>query len=259
MKDFKQDFYKILQLLKDKTPFAFNRFSDGELFILQNKELVLDNNLVKVGDKECGGPYKKEDFKRFDPIEHAFYQTKLVDSFTHSQKNYFKGLSCRCCVGKEDFDWQMDLLKGQENDEELTWSNLMLNSNYPDFIQKTLPLFQNYKIAVICNENANLANLSGVVKEFRVGYNAMINDYHQIDKIKKWIRQNKIENHLFLFSASSFSKMAIHQLFQYCDKNTYIDIGTTLNSFIGMRLDRSYLKEFWLGKKGIDLNRKCIW
>ena len=49
MKNFENDFYKILNLLKKKESFAFNRFSDGELFIFQDKELILGDNLIKIG------------------------------------------------------------------------------------------------------------------------------------------------------------------------------------------------------------------
>jgi hypothetical protein len=60
----------------------------------------------------------------------------------------------------------------------------------------------------------------------------MINDYGLIETIKNWIDKNRIEGHLFLFSASSLSKMAIHQLYEHSDRNTYIDVGTTLNPFM---------------------------
>ena len=121
------------------------------------------------------------------------------------------------------------------------------------------PVFNNYKTVFVCNEKADLSVLPFLVKDFRVGYNAMINDYGLIDTMKTWIDENDIAGHLFLFSASSFSKIAIHQLYEHSDKNTYIDVGTTLNPFMNMRLDRTYLKSFWLGTKGGDLNKICIW
>ena len=111
----------------------------------------------------------------------------------------------------------------------------------------------------VCNENADLSVLPFLVKDFRVGYNAMVQDYGLIEGIKSWINEHNIEGHLFLFSASSFSKMAIHQLYEFCDRNTYIDVGTTLNPFMDMRIDRTYLKSFWLGAKGSDISKICIW
>lgn len=257
MKNFEDDFFKLMRLLKAREPFAFNRFSDGELYILQDKELILDAQQVKVGEKVTEGLYKEEDFKRFNPSEHCFYRDRLVDSFRFRKKNYFKGLSCRCCVGAENFQWQLDF--HGEYDEHLTWANLLVNGNYGKFIREMYPLFNNYRTVFVCNDKADLYTLPFLVKDFRVGYNAMINDYRLIAEMKKWIDENNIEGHLFLFSASSFSKMAIHQLYEHSDRNSYIDVGTTLNPFMHMRLDRSYLKSFWLGAKSEDIGKICVW
>jgi hypothetical protein len=257
MKSFEGDFYKLYDLLKKREPFAFNRFSDGELYILQNKELILDANQVKIGSQITKGIYKDDDHKRFHPVEHSFYRDRLVDSFKFRKNNYFKGLSCRCCVGDDNFHWQLDF--HGSHDENFTWANLLVNSNYPRFIREMYPLFNNFKTVFICSKRADLSMLPFLVKDFRVGYNAMVNDYGLIDTIKRWIDDNRIEGYLFLFSASSFSKMAIHQLYEHCDRNTYMDAGTTLNPFMNLSLDRTYLKQFWLGEKGGDLNKICVW
>lgn len=257
MKSFVGDFYKLLNLLKAGEPFAFNRFSDGELYILQGKELILDSKQVKVGTNVADGRYQPEDFKRFHPEEHAYYRDRLVDALRFKKNNYFNGLSCRCCVGEEDFQWQLDFLGS--SDPNLTWANLLVNGNYPRFIREMYPVFNNYRAVFVCNEKADLSVMPFIVKDFRVGYNAMINDYGLIETMKNWIDENDIRGHLFLFSASSFSKMAIHQLYEHCNKNTYIDVGTTLNPLMNMRLDRTYLKEFWLGGRATDINKICIW
>jgi hypothetical protein len=259
-KTFRGDFYKILELLKNKTPFAFNRFSDGELFILQNKELILDQNLIKIGQTTRSGPYVKEDFKHFDPAIHGFCRDKLMEAFKHRQNNYFKGLSCRCCTTASDFQWQLDVLKANLSDTDLTWANLLLNGNYPLFMSEMLPYFNDYKTVFICNEKADLRSLPYVVKDFRVGYNAMINDYSKIEEIKTWIAQHNISGHLFLFSASSFSKMAIHQLYEAYPNNTYIDVGTTLNAFMNMSVERQYLGDYWYEKPApADTYKVCVW
>ena len=80
-KEFKEHFNLFLDKVKNKENFAFARFSDGELFILQNKELKLDDNYIQVGDQITGGPYKPADFKHFDPKKHSFYRNKLIESF----------------------------------------------------------------------------------------------------------------------------------------------------------------------------------
>ncbi|MEH0860071.1 hypothetical protein [Halobacteriovorax sp. DPLXC-1] len=260
MKSFKGDFYKILLKLQNGESFAFNRFSDGELFILQNKELVLGDNLIKIGNTERTGPYTKEDHKHFDPKEHSFYRDRLLEAFKYRADNYFKGISCRCCVGDENLEWQLDILDEPHGDEYLTWANLLVNGNYPLFIAEMFPLFTEYKTVYICSEKCNLESLDFIVKDFRVGFNAMINDYHKIDEISDWIECNNIKNHLFLFSASSFAKMAIHQLYEKHPNNTYMDIGTTINAFIDMSIERVYLGDFWTEKPSpSDIYKICEW
>jgi hypothetical protein len=256
-KKFAADFYKLLELLEKRTPFAFNRFSDGELAILQDKEVVIDEKFVKVGATEGVGIFTKEDYKKFNPIDHKYYREKLVEAFRYRHEHYYKGLSCRCCVGDENFEWQLKF--HGEYDENLTWANLLINGNYFRFLNEMLPLFNKYKSVLICNRKAKLDNLGFFHKDFRVGYNAMINDYALIDQIKDWMTTESIKGHLFLFSASTFSKLAIHQLYQFNDQNTYIDIGTAINPLIGMRVDRGYLGEFWGGQKSGDLYKNCIW
>jgi hypothetical protein len=257
MKNFEVEFYRLLDLLKKREPFAFNRFSDGELYILQNQELILGDNLVKIGSRVEAGAYKVDDFKHFHPVEHAFYRDRLVDAFRFVKKNYFKGLSCRCCVGDEHFQWQLDF--HGPYDENFTWANLLHNGNYGKFMREMYPVFNEYRTIFVCNESADLSLLPFVVKDFRVGYNAMVNDYDLIERLKQWITEEHITGHLFLFSASAFSKMAIHQLYAHCDDNTYIDVGTTLAPLMGFGPVRSYLKSFWLGEKSEDINKICIW
>jgi hypothetical protein len=257
MKDFKQHIQSFKQKLENREPFSFARYSDGELFILQNKELKLDQGIITVGDVTTSGPYKSQDFKHFDPNRDMVARERLLEAFTHRQLNYFKGISCQCCVGPEAFQQQLGIYGG--DDESLTWANLFVNSNYPTFIEEILPVLQTYEAVMICHQDAELGKLEFVTKDFRVGYNAMINDYGKIQDIKDWIDAEQVEGRLFLFSASTFSNLAIYELFKHSPKNTYLDIGTCLTPFMDMPTERSYLQEYWFGKYGNDLKRNCIW
>ena len=257
MKNFREDFVKFKSKLNNKENFAFSRYSDGELYILQNKELVLDNGVIQIGDVKQGGVYQSPDFKHFNPNEHSFYQQKLVESLQYKQHNYYKGISCSCCVGKEAFDWQVDLAGG--DDESLTWANLWVNGNYPIFITHILPIFYSRDCVFIGHEDANLNRLPFFVKDFRVGYNAMINDYGKIEDIKQWIKENNIKNHIFLFSASTFTNLAIVELFRDYPDNTYIDIGTCLTPMMDMPTHRGYLQSFWNYRNTQDIQKICVW
>jgi hypothetical protein len=160
-------------------------------------------------------------------------------------------------VGKEAFDWQVDLHGG--DDESLTWANLWVNGNYPAFIMNTLPIFYSKDCVFVGHESADTSKLPFIKKDFRVGYNAMINDYGKIEDIKNWIRENNIENHLFLFSASTFSNLAIYELFKEFPNNSYVDIGTCLTPMMNMPTERDYLKGFWSYRGSASLNQICKW
>lgn len=258
MKKFKEHFDNIYNKIKNNENFAFIRFSDGELFIMQNKKLELSENGTFIDNQLAGPKYPKEDYKLFDPNIHQFFKDKLIESYQHKQENYYVGLSCACCVGMNSFMWMKNLRKS--DDENLTWSNLFVNSNYPLFIEKIYPELSNKKIVIICNENADLSNSKlKIEKDFRIGRNAMIENFDLYKDIEKWIVENNIENYYFLFSASSLTNITVYELFKKFPNNTYIDIGTTLNPILGFSLCRDYLKAYWANQDHPDLHKTCVW
>jgi len=256
-KDFREHFFKFKQKIVDGERFAFARYSDGEMFILQNKELVLDQGIAKVGNKVNRAHYRPLDFKNFNPNKHQIVRKRLIESFQFKKDGYYKGVSCSCCVGKDNFDWQIDLHDG--DDDSLTWANLWVNGNYPLFMKEVVPIFSKNKCVFIGHETAKLDKFPYIVKDFRIGYNAMVNDYDKIDNILDWIGENNIEDHIFLFSASSFSNLAIYRLFDKYPKNTYIDIGTTLSREMGMPVSRGYINAYYGAGSGGNLNKICVW
>ena len=74
MKNYKQEFDRLLQLVKDGTPFAFSRFSDGEVTVLRNRTVVLAEDHFIQGDihgekKVYANGYMPEEQKSFIPSE----------------------------------------------------------------------------------------------------------------------------------------------------------------------------------------------
>jgi len=133
--------------------------------------------------------------------------------------------------------------------EYLTFANLWNNANYPRFIEEFVPILKNKKVIFICNEASKFDELPfKVVKHFPIGSNAMINNYGIIEDIKNYINSNNIEDHVFLCSAASLSNLIIHQLYEMNNKNTYIDVGSTLNPLMGLSGytgTRTYLNQYW--------------
>lgn len=257
-KSFKEHFWLLQKKLKSGENFAFTRFSDGEMDILQGKQLKLDSSQATVDGKRAGPGFSEVDHKEYDPEKHGWFKSLLTKAYVCDKKNYFVGLSCPCCVGKENNQWMKDL-RGKD-DEFLTWANLLVNSNYPLFLQHMLPLFKEKDVYMVCNKKADLTELPFEVKKsWRIGQNAMINDGHLLDEIDEFIEENNIENALFLSSASSLSNILIHHLFVRHPNNTYIDIGTTLAPHMKLPIQRNYLKGYWLKSGNTEIYKECVW
>ena len=268
MKIFKEEFFKILSLVRGNTPFALARFSDGEVTVLKNKRLVLAENYFVQGDVygdnavQAPIPYMKEEQKEFDPEHHSFYHDKLVEAYKFQKKNYFKGIPGTNEWASEAFDYCAELY-GKEDTEHLTFANVLINGNYDLFIKMMVPEFSKRDIVFVCNENSNFNNLPfKVKKDFRVGSNCMINNYDLIDEMKDYIKNNNIENHTFLFSAATLSNFLIYELYKEFDNNQYLDIGSALSPFLGLqgwRGTRVYLRCYWEGEDNPIIRQEDSW
>jgi hypothetical protein len=242
MKTFGGEFNRIIKMLDDKENFAISRFGDGEYAIINNDKI----DLISKGNGEFKhDPASKDDEK---------YRKALIDSFKFKKKNYLVGIACQCCIGKEKFE-SMAKDSGQ-NEENLTFANIFVNSNYPDFKSTLIPLLAKRKVIVVCNSKGKTKSLPFKVQAaFYVGTNAWKNDYNLITKIKQYISSNKLKDVVFVVAAGPFANVLCHQLFEYNSDNTYIDIGSTLDPWLfgDKGKTRGYLR-------GADtLKKVCIW
>lgn len=275
IKFFDKELQKFEQYIKDKKNFAFLRFSDGELFILQNKKVVLSNNQFQTGNKVGAGTYTQEEQKEFLPEKHQHFRQLLLDSFLYDNSNFYKGISCRCCVGRDNFIWQLRTIYNNKEKVQkaalaeysnLTWSNLFLNSNYRYYIENIVPLFSQFDVYLIANEMADITELpfyNNIKQDFRVGSNCIINNLDLAEQLPLYIQDNNINNSLFLFSASSLSNIVTHECYKVNKNNIYLDIGTTLNPYMkgmeGWKYSRDYLTNYWHGSANNIGERVCVW
>tara|TARA_A100001515_G_scaffold144261_1_gene147805 strand:- start:513 stop:1307 length:795 start_codon:yes stop_codon:yes gene_type:complete len=263
VKNFKTAFDTLLDKIKNKENFAFSRFSDGELFIMQNKTVVLADNHYITGDITGPNRYTKEEHKEFYPDKHQKYREKLIECYRHTQKNYFKGI-CTATdghVGKSNFDWMIDFHSGDH--ENLTFANLLINANYSRFIEELVPLLEKREIIYVVNELANTDNLPfNISKKFVIGSNCMINNYDTSEKVKNYIKDNNIADAIVLCSAASLSNFVIHECFRNNPNNTFIDIGSCLNPLLnleGWKYTRGYLTGYWLNSGSPFAKQVDIW
>lgn len=257
-KKFTEDFFLLLNKFYNDENFAYSRFSDGELFILQNKKLIISDKYWILGEKLTLSNFSQADKKEFIPERDFFYRAKLLESLIFEKKNYFKGISCTCCNGKNAVAFMKSYCK---DFDLLTFSNLLQNSNYKLFLDLFVKKFADKEIVLVANKNFNIDHLPfKIKKKFNVGYNCFINDYNLIEIISEYIKSNKISNHVFLVCASSLSNLIIHQLFDKYDNNTYLDIGSTLNIFDKNMGSRFYISDhFNKEHTSPDSYKKCYW
>lgn len=257
MKTFKGDFYKFLNKLKNNEHFSYSKYSDGELFILQGKTLIL-------GPDPQNHSYKNsEDHKHFDPNQHGFFKDMLFSAFTFDHPNYYIGICAPSDQDDKTFFWMKT--ESKRDEQYLTWANLFVNSNYGRFRQEFIPELKSKKIIIVCNEKSDLSLLPfPVIKDFRVGPNCIINNIDLVDTISNYVKENNIKDHVFLFAASSLGNILIHKLTELEPNNTYIDAGSTLNPLLGLSIDRGYLCAYegvsWRGQNtSSDLTRDEVW
>ena len=268
MKKYKQEFDKILDLLKSESPFAFSRFSDGEVTILRNQTVVLAEDHFIQGDihgehKNYANSYMPEEQKSFIPQENKKQYDKLVEAFLFKKNNYIKGIP-----GQNSLDggrsWKFCTeLYGSDDWENLSFANVMINGNYSRFIKEIMPLFSEREVVLIANENSKLDELPFEVKKFfPVGSNCMVNNFDLPNEVGEWIRNNNIKDHLFLSSAATLSNYLCYDLFKEYDNNQYMDIGSSLGPLLqleGWKSSRTYLLAYWGNVDHPVLHEEDIW
>jgi hypothetical protein len=156
--------------------------------------------------------------------------------------------------------------ESNRDEEHLSWANLFVNSNYKRFREEMIPELKDKKIVIVCNEKSKLESLPfSVVKDFRVGSNCIINNIDLVDEMISYVKENNIKDHIFLFAASSLGNVLIHKLTEVEPRNTYFDVGSTLNPLLGLSIDRGYLCAYegvlWRGSQdtSADLTREEGW
>lgn len=238
-KPFSKEFFKFLDMLKNEQHFSLNRWGDGELMLIENKPI----NLLSKGNGE------------FDNIpDNILYNRSrqlLKEAFLYQASNYYVGIACRCCVGDADHE-NLKKLSGQD-DDHLTYANIFVNSNYNLFITHMVEQLKSMKVVLISHRDSIIDNFPiSLVKHYKVPPNAWLYANVTIE-LKKYIADNDIQNHIFLFAAGPYSNIATYELHKFNQNNSYIDVGSVFDGMLGLKVTRRYLRG------GDTLEKTCIW
>jgi hypothetical protein len=235
MKIFGDEIRKFYSKLENNEPFALAKFADGEWIA------ICDKNGTS-GDKEWSINLNNEQ----DQIS----LKTLKESFLFKDKDYYVGISCPCCQGHNHSE--MKKFCGQD-EENLTYCNIFVNSNFSFFKEYYIPFFAKSDIYLVANKVTDVNNLPFAIEKFYpIDYNAWVENFDLISVIKEEVKE--LSGKIFLFSAGSFGNMLCYELFKINKNNFYIDIGSTLDPWTkANRLQGRYYENDYY------LNYTCHW
>jgi len=227
MKYFRKEIEKLFDRLESGKKFSFSKYADGEWMAMR------------------GIPVNNREFEATTDMTATIHN--LCVSFLFKDEGYYVGISCPCCQGQHHYTMAH---KSGQDEEHLTFANIFVNGNYSFFKEHFIPEFSNRKIHLVANEKSKVENLPFEVEKFYpVGFSAWKNDYDLVDKI---IAQDD-EDKLFLFCAGPFGNILAHRLWEANKKNTYLDIGSTLNPW----LEHEGFKRGYFS--GPNYHKMCTW
>ena len=222
-KSFSLDIQYFYNKLRNNENFTFSKYADGEWSIIQN--LDINNKEFWFDSKDPNDQTRRE---------------RLIESFVYKHDQYYVGISCPCCQGLDTFRHMLTM--SNQPDDKITWANIWVNSNYPYYLSNIIPLYRKRNTVLCCNDKAIISNLPFKPKNvFYVKNNAWKYNWGLIEECKMYIQLNQIKDYVFLFCCGPFGNIICHKLTEFDNRNTYIDIGSTLNPFLlSSEFDRHY-------------------
>lgn len=223
---FREDLDEVLRLIVESDSLALARFADGEASVLKN---------ITVGNKD-GWMYKKD--------KNLVFRRDLRHSLLCNDKNYLYGLSCTCC-DKENHEFLLNSVRAPL--ENLTFSNIWVNANFPHFNERFLPALRaSGKSIILCSgSKARVSELGRHVQVadfIPIPGNCVIYWEKYREQIKGLLdlKATLHRNAIFLIAAGPLSEILIHEMWQANQQNIYLDIGSTLDPLLFRRNSRGY-------------------
>ena len=180
-----------------------------------------------------------------------FFWDKHINSFTPIQ--YLSGfcfwrdlkleVSNKVLIPRPETELLIEFVLEKFKDvyENITFADLLINSNYKFFREKIIPLICNYKdVYLIANFRAKPIDILKKSKHIKIPDN-FFDNYQQIrdEVIEKLLDIPK--GSLILSSASSLSNIVGYKIFQLRKDITFLDVGTSINDLLSLdKITRSY-------------------
>lgn len=222
LKDYKKEIEFFYNKLVNREKFSLGKFADGEWGAIKGTHFFPAN-----GEWESNPN---------NPL-YEIARKELEDSIKYKHPDYYVAI-CPCYKDAIKFSGQLE--------SNITYANIFVNSNYEYYKTKYIEIYKEYDIHLVTHKNTNIDDLPFKVEKFYpIDYNAWIVNRNLV----KEILDQDLKNKLFLFAAGSFANILAHKLWDSNKKNTYLDVGSTLNIWTQVeRLKRDY----YMGNKELQ-------
>lgn len=226
------DLERFIENLKSRKPFTFIRFSDGEIEILRNRYLEINEGVTVFRGQTFNNDFPAYDAKRFDPETNKDLRHDLLRSAMMRQNRFFKGVPAAHNRAEVDRDFLLRLNGGMS--EMITFSDLFLNSNYPLYRERLVVEFSRYEsVAVIANYRSVASGVLAGARVIPVGDNFFASYQEALSSVMEGCLELP-ESSLVLSSASSLTNIVGMLLYEQRPDLTFLDIGTSLNDLLGL-------------------------
>jgi hypothetical protein len=226
------DLIKFKKMVSNREPFTFIRFSDGEIEILRNRFLKINNHEIIFKGKTYKNIYPDYDSKLFDPNLHSHIRNDLLEAAKYKSWNYYIGIPSTHNNMREDRDYLVSLQGGVN--PQITFADIFINSNYSDFKRKLIPLFNRSDLYIVCNFRSIFSGPLERAIKIPIGDNFFATYEKTFSEVYEQLI-NVNQNALILSSASSLSNILGHKLHLVRPDVTFLDIGTSLNYLMGLK------------------------
>jgi len=212
----------ILEKLKTRTPFAFIRPSDGEYSILHGKTLTN----CDAWTFQSGGILQKQ----------------LLESIRTVNPSLYIGIPCNTCnkgwnCTQTIYSDFIDTFKVPL--EQRTYANIFMNSNWNTFVNFMTSFTDGFSYIGSGTLSGDLKIKDRLLLDSKLVDTWDTSHEEATQRVLDFVKDS--EGKVFCFSAGPLSKVWIPLCFTKYPKNTYIDIGSSLDHILKGRNTRPYM------------------
>jgi hypothetical protein len=201
-----KEYDKLITLFKEKTPFSFARFNDGEMM-----------GIEKVGAVVA----------RSDQVVNESLHEKLIEAIKHRQENYWIGKPCGTCFPKHKKTY-LDLV--EEDYEYQTHAVVFINNgHWFKFMSDFTEGIGSRGVVWVSGEDQKVENVKGINIRTHIKFPRR-NSWDFYDKIKPVVKDFKKDD-VVIMSCGPLSRVLAYEWFKERKDCTFLDAGSIFDPY----------------------------